>query len=132
MAIIYLESVNGSLDTDARLDNDAGSKYAYQRFTNYSSNSNFTNDTEIEFDIGTPDISQFAIMRIWNPDGLNKLFNISSQNDDGGGAGTVPQTGQISGKFVETTQITQINLINTGGGDYLGGACRMVILGTKT
>jgi len=130
--LVYLESVNGSLDTDCRFDGDAGAKYAYRRFTNFSSDSSFTNDTEIEFDIGTPDISQFAVIQIWNPNGLNKLFNIQSQNDDGGGAGTVPNTGEIAGKFVETTQVTQVNLINTGGGDYLGGACRMLVFGSIT
>ena len=130
--LVYLESVNGSLDTDCRFDGDAGAKYAYRRFTNFSSDSSFTNDTEIEFDIGTPDISQFAVIQIWNPSGLNKLFNIQSQNVDGGGAGTVPNTGEIAGKFVETTQVTQVNLINTGGGDYLGGACRMIIFGSIT
>ena len=132
LVLIYLEATGGSIDTDMRFNADAGSKYAYRRETNFVAGSTFTNDTEIEFDIGTPDIADFAVFWIANPDGSNKIFRQMEQNDNGGGAGTVPEVGSLGGKFVETTQVTQINLINTGAGSYLGGACRMIVMGSKT
>jgi len=64
LLVIYviLEATGGSLDTNARLNNDSGVKYSYRRETNFTAGSTFTNDTEIEWDIGTPDLSQFAIL----------------------------------------------------------------------
>jgi len=131
LVLIHLESVGGSLDSHMRFNNDAGIKYAYQRETNFSSNSTFVNQDHYEFDIGTP-LNDFAIIWIDNPDGKNKLIRQMQQGDPSVSVGTAPQVGSIGGKFVESSQVTQINLLNIGVGDYLGGACRIIVMGSKT
>jgi len=131
LVLIHLESVGGALDTHMRFNDDSGVKYAYQRETNFSSNSTFVNQDHYEFDIGTP-LNDFAIIWIDNPDGKNKLIRQMQQGDPSTSVGTAPQVGSIGGKFVETAQLTKINLLNTGVGDYLGGKCRMIVMGSKT
>lgn len=131
LVLIHLESVGGALDTHMRFNDDSGIKYAYQRETNFSSNSTFVNQDHYEFDIGTP-LNDFAIIWIDNPDGKNKLIRQMQQGDPSVSVGTAPQVGSIGGKFVESAQLTKVNLLNTGVGDYLGGACRMIVMGSKT
>jgi len=132
LIFIHLESVGGGLDTRMRFNAQAGAIYAYRRSTNYGAGSTFINDNEIEFDIGNAVLTDFAIVWIDNKSGVNKLFRQDEENDSGGGAGSVGGVGSVAGKVILTAQVTQINLANTGVGSYLGGDCRILVLGSKT
>tara|TARA_Y100000590_G_scaffold456023_1_gene605738 strand:+ start:524 stop:1570 length:1047 start_codon:yes stop_codon:yes gene_type:complete len=107
-----------------RFNNDTGNNYCYRHSDNGGSDGTNTSNSYLRFRSGSATAQDFfGSGYIVNKSDKEKLL-ISEQIYNGGdGASSQPKRSEMVGKWANTSaQITEIDLIQDGGGDFLTGS----------
>lgn len=125
---VLIRSINsGSTTSSLRFNNDSSANYAYRLDVNNGTTSTATGATSITgFQSGSD--TYLLVLDIMNFATSEKAVN-GVETTVGTGAGTAPARVEISAKWVNTTdQITRIDLLNGGAGDFNTNS-EVVVLG---
>ena len=110
-------------DLKLRFNGDTGSNYAYQRQVDGASGENFTSTNNFRIDAGNGAFPRDGFGYIVNKSNKEKLVIAEDAVGNSAGASNVPRRFETSGKWANTSaQITQIELINQGTGDFAAGS----------
>ena len=120
---------SGQIQNNMRFNNDSGNNYGNKYSNDGGSDSNFTSQANIvNSDTYTSDVFQLDNV-INNNSSQEKLVIGGLVAENTSGAGNAPRRTEYAGKWANTSDsITQVNLINTGSGDFDTGS-EVVVLG---
>ena len=120
---------SGQIQNNMRFNNDSGNNYGNKYSNDGGSDSNFTSQANIvNSDTYTSDVFQLDNV-INNNSSQEKLVIGGLVAENVSGAGTAPRRTEYAGKWANTSDsITQVNLINTGSGDFDTGS-EVVVIG---
>ena len=107
-----VHKITSSLNTtNARFDNDSGTKYATRQSFNGGTDATTVNDTDIALSTGNNNEDELTVGYFCDISGEEKLMihHTISQNTDG--AGNIPKRKEIVGKFTDTTSLTSMDII---------------------
>jgi len=125
LRIVYVGiATGGVLDTTWRLNNDSGANYNYKNDVNNAAGADVTGATSIPGESGSTDSGQLNTgdFYFWNHTANEKAFWFRNISQDATGA-VVPVTLTFQGKWANTSaQITRIDWINAGAGDFAVGS----------
>lgn len=112
---------SGNITSNFRFNNDSGTNYAFNRDSGDSV-------SQTSIGTGNSSLDQFNVMDIYNRSASPKpciLFTMFGSAN----AATAPTKDKTNGKWHNTSaQITRIDAINGGSGDFAAGS-RMIVLG---
>lgn len=130
LQILYsATSTGGTINAAVRFNNDSGSNYSFDYSINYGAIVTSTSQTSLAglavagagFHSGVFDVINISANR--------KLLGGRGYNDANAGAGTGSNSIEVVGKWNNTSaQITRVDLINSGAGDFNTGS-EVVVLG---
>lgn len=128
MVIVAAQNTGGTINTTLRFNNDSGSNYA--RRISISGGSDLTNVSQSSLSMSSTDASpRMLVAYIVNIASNEKLIETQSVEQNTAGAGNAPTRIEGVGKWANTSaQISQIDVINTGTGDYAIGS-EVIVLG---
>ena len=111
---------SGALSTQATFDNDSGTKYAYRNSWDGSGDGTGVSKGNVQQWDGNNGSStpQFVVSYLCNIDGEEVLGMYWGVDQNTAGAGTAPHRRETVYKFTDTTQITRIDLNNSGAGSF--------------
>lgn len=119
----------GAVGSNIRFNGDTGNNYAYTYSLDGAAATTGASQSSIFFRAGTQAAAATGVMEVFNIATDEKPCVGQMTTNNAAGAGTVPNGGVISGKWVNTSdQITEVSLINVGAGDYAIGS-EVVVLG---
>jgi hypothetical protein len=128
--IVDVRDTGGTINPLLRFNNDSGANYSFNYNDNGGVNANAVGQTVIGMDVGAPAAYPFhCIVEVENITAVEKVCSFRSigRGTAGGGNVTVHRIG--SAKWANTAaQISRVDIINTGAGDYLTGS-EVVVLG---
>lgn len=115
---------SGQLNLNLNFNNDTGSNYSAFGDTDFAgAPSSQTSATGIGIDPGTPSQSQFIIIEIINISNQEKLGVMECFLSGGTGSANAPDYRKTIIKWANTSsQITRIDISNTGTGDIATGS----------
>ena len=128
--MVLVHGINsGQIQNNMRFNNDSGNNYGNKYSNDGGSDSNFTSQANIvNSDTYTSDVFQLDNV-INNNSSQEKLVIGGLVAENVSGAGTAPRRTEYAGKWANTSDsITQVNLINTGSGDFDTGS-EVVVIG---
>lgn len=118
---------SGALNGLIRFNNDSGNNYSYKASTSYGAGADGTSQSSIGGWLNGSD-SGFVCLDILNIATINKSV-ILQEGGVGGAASAAPFSVELRGKWENTSnQITRIDFINAGAGDFDIGS-EVVVLG---
>lgn len=130
MILIFAEASGGTISCGLRFNSDSGNNYAHRRSDNGGADTTTASTSALSTvpTFGVAGSSMFATMHIINISNKEKLaYFLSNRNDTG--AANAPARSEGDGKWVNTaSQITRIDAINGGTGDFAIGS-EVVVLG---
>jgi len=128
MIIVAAQNTGGTINTAVRFNNDSGSNYA--RRISVSGGSDTTNASQSSLSMSSTDASpRMLVIYIVNIATNEKIIETQSVEQNTAGAGNVPTRIEGVGKWANTAdQITRVDVINSGTGDYATGS-EIVVLG---
>ena len=116
---------NGAVNNRMRFNGSSSSDYTFRVSGNGGSGSSSTSQTGIPIGNGntqSPD-NAFDVVNITNIASKEKLVIGHTITDEGTGSGNAPQRNEVVGKWTNTSaQITRIQLVNTGSGNFSAGS----------
>lgn len=126
---VYVSALatGGTIGTQLRFNNDSGANYAWRRSANGAADGTAVSQTYLN------DTSLMANMfileaTITNISGQEHIGNTVVSNAGTAGAGNAPNRLEGSAKWATTSQITRIDCLNVGTGNFAIGSL-MVVLG---
>jgi len=129
MVIITIVSSGGTVSHRVRFNGDTASNYASKYSTDNSALTNSASDTSIIFGTTAVDSGGNGVMLISNTTALEKNYSYTGTTNSTTGAANTPTEVSTAGKWANTaSQITRIQLYNTGTGTY-GTGTEVVVLG---
>lgn len=125
--VASLLATGGTINASVRFNNDSGANYARRLSTNNGADAATGSLTSVSISSSLA-AKQFVVMSIDNIATLEKLFT-SEVLAATAGAANAPQSDRSYSKWANTAnQITRIDLINGGTGDFAIGS-ELVVLG---
>ena len=118
--IEYFINASGSAGANMRFNSNSSSVYSTRRTANGGSDDTYVNQDKIECRVEYG--NAFGSGFIGNNDGQQKLLILNETAQSTAGAGTAPAANQVWGKSSVTTNITSIQIVNDGGGDFVAGS----------
>jgi hypothetical protein len=122
--VIYGIATGGTISLTLRFNNDSGNNYAARYSDNNGADGTVTSTSGLPFDSGAPGAYPFLVeLEVVNVLAQEKLAiaHLIAQNT--AGAGTAPARRDLVGKWANTaTQITRVDVLNTGTGDCAIGS----------
>lgn len=124
IALVHSGSITGGI----RFNNDSGSNYAYRASYNGAADSSGTSQSSLPiYSDASP--AGLMVIDIVNISASEKVAFTLLGLSGSAGAGNAPVRGEFLGKWANTSaQITRVDLINSGGGDFAAGS-EVVVLG---
>lgn len=128
--LVFLGATGGNLSQRLRFNNDSGNNYAYQvsytgaAYAATVSNSFFTLSPTVAAQV----YGCYAEVNISNSTNLFKMITTTITDNFGADATTSVNFAEVQGKWASTSQVTRIDVINFGTGDFAIGS-EVVVLG---
>ena len=115
---VYTKATGGTIQQRMRFNSDSGNNYSERYSQDGGADGVITNDGELLLS-AAPSTPAFTNMFIINNQSNEKLVIGHNVNQGGVGAGNDPERFEFTHKWANTSnQITQIDIINTGTGDF--------------
>ena len=115
---VYTKATGGTIQQRMRFNSDSGNNYSERYSQDGGADGVITNDGELLLS-AAPSTPAFTNMFIINNQSNEKLVIGHNVNQGGVGAGNDPERFEFAHKWANTSnQITQIDIINTGTGDF--------------
>ena len=125
---VFTKATGGTIQQRMRFNNDSGSNYAERYSQDGGTDGTITSDGELLLS-AAPSTPAFTNMFITNNQSNEKLVLGHNVNQGGAGAANDPERYELAHKWANTSnQITQIDAINTGSGNFDTGS-ELVVLG---
>ena len=127
----FIRTKTGTTTTDIRFNGDTGSNYSKRK--SFAGGAEELSNSENRINVGgiDSDNPSFINFFIINNSANEKLVMFHSVFSTPTGAGTAPYRIEGVGKWANTSnQITEINFVNTGAGDYELGS-KLIIWGSN-
>lgn len=132
---VYFNGIatGGTIDTSLRLNNDSSNIYSQAAFYNNSgtpaidSGTSLTGITVDAFTAASGTVT-FSTIDISNLSTHSKRLVGNTVSEQTSGAGNAPTPYNFTGKYVSNTQISRIDFLNAGTGDFAIGS-EVVVLG---
>jgi hypothetical protein len=119
---VFTKATGGTIQQRMRFNSDAGSNYAERYSQDGGTDGTIINDEELLLS-AAPSTPAFTNMFIINNQSNEKLLIGHNVNQGGAGAANDPERYEIAHKWANTSnQITQIDIINTGSGNFDTGS----------
>ncbi len=119
------DHVSGNTDDIyCKFNGDGNSNYAYTRDAGSDGNETFTSTDKMRIDAANGAYTRDGFMIIRNLANKEKILYMQDliENTDGGGAGAAPRYIEACGKWTGSAQISDIELINQGSGNFKTGS----------
>ena len=131
MKVIIHTIASGTILPTLKFNNDSGSNYANRYNSDESSETTQTSQTSIQIDPISGSFNQFHTMYITNVETKEKLLINEMIGANTAGAGNAPRRSENVAKWANTSsQITSIQVVNAGSGDFDTGSY-ITVLGAK-
>ena len=131
MKVIIHTIASGTILPTLTFNNDSGSNYANRYNSDESSETTQTSQTSIQIDAISGSFNQFHTMYITNVETKEKLLINEMIGANTAGAGNAPRRSENVAKWANTSsQITSIQVVNAGSGDFDTGSY-ITVLGAK-
>lgn len=122
-------ATGGTLNTEIRFNNDSGANYAEKFATDFAGVSSITAATFLNLESSTTSTQAFGTLDVVNILAQEKATFMQANNTGTAGAANVPVGAESIGKWANTSaQITRVDFINIGTGDYAIGS-EVIVLG---
>jgi hypothetical protein len=119
---VFTKATGGTIQQRMRFNSDTGSNYAERYSQDGGADGTITSDGELLLS-AAPSTPAFTNMFIVNNQSNEKLVIGHNVNQGGAGAANDPERFEFAHKWANTSnQITQIDIINTGSGDFDTGS----------
>ena len=118
--IEYYINPSGSAGANMRFNSNSSSVYSTRRVGNGGSDDTYTSQDKIECRVEYG--NAFGSGFIGNNDSQQKFLILNDDAQSTAGAGTAPSSNQVWAKSSVTTDITSIQIVNDGGGDFDSGS----------
>lgn len=133
MVLFYVTNTGGTITGQMRFgvagSIDSGANYAMRYSSNGAADTTSVSTTSLSTDAVTLAAPQFGVYNIVNIATQEKFIIGGAINAGTAGAANLPNRREFVGKWVNTTNaITDVNIFNTGGGDFATGS-EVVVLG---
>jgi hypothetical protein len=129
LRIIVAALPSGAIRTSYRFNNDSGNNYASRQSSNGAADTTVTSQPEIFFDSTPGTSSIFVDAQVLNIATQEKLVIAHTAERNTTGAANAPTRRESVGKWANTAnQITRVDIINTGAGDFAIGS-EVIVLG---
>ncbi len=113
---------SGQISPKLRFNNDSASNYTYSYEFNGGASTTAINQTQLDVMAGNVTATQYGTVEIINASGLHKMgCAVTIHDGTTASAGTAPAAYDAKLKYSQTTNITRIDFINTGTGDFSVG-----------
>ena len=123
MKVIIHTIASGTILPTLTFNNDSGSNYANRYNSDESSETTQTSQTSIQIDPISGSFNQFHTMYITNVETKEKLLINEMIGANTAGAGNAPRRSENVAKWANTSsQITSIQVVNAGSGDFDTGS----------
>ena len=131
MKVIIHTIASGTILPTLKFNNDSGSNYANRYNSDESSETTQTSQTSIQIDAISGSFNQFHTMYITNVETKEKLLINEMIGANTAGAGNAPRRSENVAKWANTSsQITSIQVVNAGSGDFDTGSY-ITVFGAK-
>ena len=131
MKVIIHTIASGTILPTLTFNNDSGSNYANRYNSDESSETTQTSQTSIQIDAISGSFNQFHTMYITNVETKEKLLINEMIGANTAGAGNAPRRSENVAKWANTSsQITSIQVVNAGSGDFDTGSY-ITVFGAK-
>ena len=131
MKVIIHTIASGTILPTLTFNNDSGSNYANRYNSDESSETTQTSQTSIQIDPISGSFNQFHTMYITNVETKEKLLINEMIGANTAGAGNAPRRSENVAKWANTSsQITSIQVVNAGSGDFDTGSY-ITVFGAK-
>jgi hypothetical protein len=132
---VYLTAIStgGTIDTSIRLNNDSSNIYSQAAFYNNSgapavdAGTSLTGITVDAFTSASGTVT-FSTIDISNLSTHSKRMVGATVSEQTSGAGSAPTPYNFTGKYVSNTQVSRIDFLNAGTGDFAIGS-EVIVLG---
>lgn len=122
-------STGGTQSPTIRFNNDSGANYAFAYTLNFGTIATTVSNTNLGVTSSVSQGTQFGQFEITNFTSQRKLIQGQTLDDNNAGPASTCNSIQLTGKWDNTAaQITRIDIINAGAGDFAIGS-QMIILG---
>ena len=127
--IALYAGTGGTVNARLRFNNDSGNNYAYRYSVNNAADTTGTSQPQLILHDTTSSSGIYAQLEISNAATISKVLTGQIVSANTSAASTAPDKWESAGEWANLTdQITRIDLINSGGGDYISGS-ELIILG---
>ena len=118
--ILSSDLASGALSTQVVFNSDTGSNYAYRNSWDGTSDGTGVNNANVQQWDGNNGSStpQFVVSYVCNIDGQEKLGMYIGIDQSTAGTGTAPHRREVVYKYTGTSQITKIDINNSGAGSF--------------
>lgn len=126
---ISLQATGGTIIPALRFNNDSAANYASRAQSNGAADATSTSTTSININVNSLTTPQFTVLEVKNALANEKLVRGFSHDPGVAGAGNIPNRREMASKWVNTSaQITRVDVINSGTGDFAIGS-QIVVYG---
>ena len=125
--IAYTPDSGGTISHTIILNNDSAANYARRRSESGAADQTATSVTNL---VAATQVAAkwFTTLDVVNITNQEKLAHGFTTHNNGNGAGNIPTRIEQSGKWANTSaQISRVDLINSGAGDYASGSVLIVL-----
>lgn len=119
----------GTISALIRFNNDSAANYAIRVSTNGGADVTAASETSLTFTPSTAAVPVLGEAQVVNITASEKLVTGNTVSRGAAGAANTPSRREVSGKWANTAaQITRVDLVNSGTGDFAIGSA-VVVLG---
>jgi hypothetical protein len=127
--IISVLDTGGTINATVRFNNDSGTTYANRSSANGAADGTGASGTSMGMSATASANPKYIECEVINIAAQEKLVTGHAIERGAAGAGTVPSRAELANKWANTAdQITRVDVINTGTGDFAIGS-EVVVLG---
>lgn len=125
---ILIYGIGPNITTALRFNNDSGNNYSRRNNTNGAETTNTSESSGVVASAANV-THDFISVEVINISTQEKLYISETSSPGAAGAATAPNRKEVSGKWANTSsQITRVDAINSGTGDFAIGS-EVVVLG---
>ena len=129
MVILYTAATGGTVNSRLQYNGDTAANYAERSSSNGGADATGVNATNNGFTQSASAATRQGVGFILNEAAQEKIITSFVSEQNTAGAANAPTRAENSGKWANTSaQITRIDAINTGTGDFAIGS-RLIVLG---